>query len=94
MNSYTNEIKLSLQNKVSSDLAFRDSANDLFEYINSLDAQQIVVDFSGIESITRSFAHQYILNKVESKKQIIECDVPSEIMPMFELVQKQRSRHR
>jgi hypothetical protein len=90
MSTYTNEIKLSLREQISSDLAFRDSADDLFNHINDIDASKIVVDFSGVESITRSFAHQYIMNKVKSDKQIVECDIPSEIEPMFELVERQR----
>ncbi len=86
----SNEMTLSLQQRLSSNLAFRHSVDDLFEYINSLSAQKIMIDFSGIESITRSFAHQYIVNKTKSDKQIIECKIPLKIKPMFELVERQR----
>lgn len=83
---------LRLHKQISSNLSFRHSADALFDYINGLDESKIVVDFSGIESITRSFAHQYVLNKFESKKHILERDIPHEITPMFELVERQRSR--
>jgi hypothetical protein len=86
----SNEITLCLQQRFSSNLAFRHSADDLFEYINSLSTQQVVIDFSGIKSITRSFAHQYIVNKIKSDKQIAECEIPLKIKPMFELVERQR----
>jgi len=49
-----------------------------------------MIDFSGIKSITRSFAHQYTVNKIKSDKQIIECEIPLKIKPMFELVERQR----
>ena len=51
----------------------------------------VVVDFSGVESITRSFAHQYVMNKSLSQKEIIERDISPEIKPMFELVERQRA---
>jgi len=91
MISCQSEMKLSLQEQVSSNLALRYSVDDLFEYINSLDESRIVLDFSGIESITRSFAHQYVINKSRSKKQIYEQNVPSYIKPMFDLVGHQFS---
>jgi hypothetical protein len=84
------EFILALRDELSSNLAFRDSANRLFEHIDSLNKASIVVDFSGVESITRSFAHQYILNKNRSNKQIVERGVPSEIKPVFDLVERQR----
>lgn len=86
----SNELTLCLQKRLSSNLSFRHSADDLFEYINSLSESKIMIDFSGIESITRSFAHQYIVNKIKSDKQIIECKIPFKIKPMFELVERQR----
>lgn len=94
MNIYNNEITLPLRKQISSNLAFRHSADDLFNYINSINESRIVVDFSGVESITRSFAHQYIMNKIESNKHVIECDIPPNIKPMFELVERQRSDQR
>lgn len=86
----SNEFTLCLQQRFSSNLAFRHSADDLFDYINSLSTQKIVIDFTGIKSITRSFAHQYIVNKTKSEKQIAECEIPLTIKPMFELVERQR----
>ena len=84
------EIVLPLQRHVSNNLALRQSADDLFDFMNRLTESKIIIDFTGIESITRSFAHQYILNKAESKKEILECNIPHEIKPMFELVKRQR----
>jgi hypothetical protein len=73
-------------------LAFRHSADDLFDYINSLSTPMVMINFSGIKSITRSFAHQYVVNKTKSNKQIIECEIPLKIKPMFELVERQRKK--
>jgi hypothetical protein len=90
-----NEIKILLREKVSPNLAFRGSADDVFnEDINNSDASIVVVDFDGIESTTRSFIHQYMLNKMKSDKTIIEINVPKVISPMFDLVEKQRASRR
>lgn len=88
---YNDCATLYVEKQISSNLSFRHSADTLFEYINSLDEPRIMVDFSGIESITRSFAHQYVLNKIQSQKEILERDMSVEIKPMFELVERQRA---
>jgi len=87
----SNEAILYLRELISTNLAFRRSADDFFNHLNNLNESKIVVDFSGIESITRSFVHQYIINKQKTDKQIIDINVPRDIMPMFELVERQRS---
>jgi hypothetical protein len=92
MTMLNNQVTLPLREQISSNLAFRHSVDDLFDYINSLSETRIVVDFSGIESISRSFAHQYIINKEKSDKIIVECNTPLNIKPMFDLVERQRSR--
>ena len=84
------ELILTVRNEFSSNLAFRHSANRLFEHINNLNEPTIVIDFSGVESMTRSFAHQYKLNKIGSSKQIVERAMPTEIKPIFDLVERQR----
>jgi hypothetical protein len=90
----SDETILYLREQISTNLAFRRSADDFFDRLNSLDESKILIDFSGIESITRSFVHQYIINKVKSDKQILDINVPLDIMPMFELVERQRSEQR
>jgi anti-anti-sigma regulatory factor len=84
------ELILTLRDELSSNLAFRDSANRLFEHIDNLNEPTIIIDFSGVESMTRSFAHQYILNKNKSIKHITERAMPFEIVPVFDLVERQR----
>lgn len=85
-----NETMLSMRERISSNLALRHSADALFDYINSINESRIIINFSGIESITRSFAHQYTTNKNKTNKQIIECDIPPRIKQMFELVEGQK----
>ena len=85
MNSLT---ELSIRKNISADLALRSFADRFFQYLNSLDQEKIIVDFSGIRSMSRSFAHEYCIKKRESKKMISEIKVPDNIMKMFSIVKE------
>jgi 6-pyruvoyl-tetrahydropterin synthase len=91
---YSSRKTLDIAEHVSPDLAFRHSADSLFEYINSLEESTIVIDFSRVKSITRSFAHQYLANKKNSKKHIVEENMSRDVKRMFELVERQKSKPR
>lgn len=57
-----------------------------FHVLAQLDDKQIVVDFSGVRSISRSFAHQYQIRKKASKKKVTEIHVPAHVAKMFAVV--------
>lgn len=73
---------------LSSDLALRDNANYLFEKIESIREPEIVIDFSRVRSISRSFADQYVNRKRSSKKVVTEVNVPVNIAKMFDVVSR------
>ncbi|VUT27724.1 MAG: hypothetical protein SYNGOMJ08_00274 [Candidatus Syntrophoarchaeum sp. GoM_oil] len=91
MTIFENEKVIWVAEYISQHLAFRDSADDFFSYMNNFDESDLIIDFSGVESITRSFAHQYMKNKEKTKKRITERNIHSNVMQMFELVKKQKS---
>ena len=76
---------------ISQNLAFRDSADSLFSYVNSLE-KSIMMDFSGIKSITNSFAHQYMTKRKKSEKIIAEINISPDVKQMFELIEKRKSK--
>ncbi|MFH0835571.1 MAG: hypothetical protein V1834_00215 [Candidatus Micrarchaeota archaeon] len=78
--------KIVLKEFVSEDLALRDSVDRLFDYVESLDDAGVTFDFKGVESITRSFAHQYRVRKQASLKNIVEVRVPENVSRMFGVV--------
>jgi len=95
MTTLINKEMLYIADHISQHLAFRDSADDFFSYfsyISSLEKSDVIIDFSGVESITRSFAHQYLKNKKKIKKQIAGRNIPSNVTRMFELVKSQSSK--
>lgn len=95
MTTLNSEIVLQLAERISENLAFRDSVDNLFGYIASLEETDIIIDFLGIKSITGSFAHQYIINKERAiQKHITEINVPPDVKKMFELVERRKSKPR
>lgn len=83
--------KIKLVNQISKNLIFRDTADKLFDDINDINEPEIIIDFNKIKSITRSFAHQYLINKRKSKKNIIVINISPNIKNMFELIEKTKS---
>ena len=80
-----------LANHFSRNLAFRDSVRNLFSFINNSDLDEIILNFQDVELISRSFAHEILVNIRETdKKVIIEC-IPPEIQQMLDLVRSHKS---
>ena len=71
---------------------FRKSANELFEYINSSDVNKVIIDFNNVRTITRAFAHQYLTNKRNSSKVIIDINIAPNIQKMFDIVERSRKK--
>ena len=83
---------IKLKNMISEDLALRSSADILFDYINSMPEKEISIDFNSVRSITRSFAHQYMLRKNTCKKKIEELNMTDIIRKMFDVIKEPRRR--
>lgn len=84
--------KIMIKESVSVDLALRDSADAFFDSLESLPQKEIIVDFSAIKSISRSFAHEYITRKNQSKKNISETNVPENVRKMFQVVEQPKEK--
>lgn len=67
------------------DLAFRKSAILFMEKIERLELPEVTIDFSGVLTINRSFAHEYNKMKSESIKRINEINVPENIQKMLSI---------
>jgi len=79
---------------VSADLALRDWADGFFDKVEAMPGEKITVDFSGVHSISSSFAHQYLLRKSRTKKKIEELNMPQNVKKMFDVVKKPAGRDR
>ena len=92
MTTLNSEKIVYLAEHISQNLAFRHSSDDLFNYINNLEDSNIIIDFSEIKFMSSSFAHQYLINKKATKKNITESNKTSDVIQMFELVERRRSK--
>ncbi len=90
MNTSSEKV-LPLAKLIAENLAFRQSAKELFDRINQMEESTIVFDFSEVTFMTSSFAHQYVVDKKKSRKKILEKNVPANIKPMFVLARKRES---
>ncbi len=81
-------IKIMIKEQISVDLALRDSADTFFDYLESIPQKEIIVDFNSVKSISRSFAHEYITRKNQSKKSITETNVPDNVKKMFKVIEQ------
>lgn len=70
-------------------LMLRSTVHPFFQQIEQLDSKRVVVDFSDVEFMSRSFADEYLSAKASSKKQVEETSVPVEAKRMLELVSRQ-----
>ncbi len=75
-----------ISKEIAEDLALRDSADRLFNSIEASKEKEVVIDFSEIRTISRSFAHQYTLRKRDCNKYVTETNVPQNVQKMFRVV--------
>lgn len=68
---------------ISTNLGFREHASDFIDTIERREEPQIIIDFSGVTTISRGFAHEYQMRKGRSSKAIIEVNVPDNVREMF-----------
>ena len=90
--------RLRIHDKLGGLLMLRSTVGPLFQQIDQLQSKRVVIDFSDVEFVSRSFADEYLSAKAASKKQVEETSVPLEARRMLELVSRQvasaKSEHR
>jgi len=77
-----------LYKEISDNLALRDSARRLFESINNNEDKEVIIDFTNVIAISRSFTHEYIENKKKASKPIKEINMPLNVQKMFAIVNR------
>lgn len=78
---------INVANMLTPNLALRETAAKLISYVEGLPNSEIVMDFSDVRTITRSFAHEYCSRKRSTHKRITEANVSSDVARMFAVVQ-------
>ena len=74
---------------ISEDLKIKKSAATLVEkLIEDIPSNDIIIDFSNVNSITPEFAYQYLISKRKIKKEIHEVNLPSYVESIISKAQK------
>jgi len=68
------------------DLALRNSAARLFELVEASAEAELEIDFSGVRTMSRAFADEYLTRRRASRKTVRESNVPEAVRLMFEAV--------
>ena len=79
-------IQIIISDKIHPNLGMNQAAKELFDEINLENDDEILIDFSEVIFMSRSFAQEYLFQKLTSDKKIVECDVPENIQKMFDVV--------
>ncbi|MHB1707851.1 MAG: STAS-like domain-containing protein [Thermoplasmataceae archaeon] len=85
-------MRLKVSQVVGPDLATRNGCDNLFLLLEQNPDDEVILDFSDVASISRSFAHEYLMKKIASAKTISEASVPHVVSRMFEFVKNQNTK--
>ena len=80
-----NEIEIFLENEIDSDLGSRNKIEELYQNIPD-DVSKVVMNFTGIEFMGRSFAQEYLNQKDKSNFEVIEVNVPEDVQKLFNVI--------
>lgn len=84
----TDCVEIKIGEIIHSNLGMNSSARDLFNELNDSDAENIIIDFSNVIFMSRAFTQEYLFQKLNSNKNIIEKNVPDDVQKMFDVVKK------
>ena len=77
---------------LTANLALRETAARLLLYIEGLPDAEVILDFSEVRTISRSFAHEYCMRKRDLHRRIREANVSPDVAKMFVVVREARTK--
>ena len=81
------EIEIFLEKEIDSDLGSRNKIEELYKNISS-DVSKVVMNFTGIKFMGRSFAQEYLNQKNKASFEVVEVNVPDDVQKLFEVILK------
>jgi hypothetical protein len=81
--------KVVLAKEFGNNIFTRNIISSFIDKLENLKEKKIILDFKGIDFISRSCADEYMKRKNESKKEFIEKNMSKEICSMFNVVETQ-----
>ncbi len=79
---------LCVSEAISPNLMLRAVADAFFDQIERSAEKTLTLDFSGVRSASRSFAHQYAIRKKASRKRLLEANMNPDVERMIALASR------
>jgi hypothetical protein len=86
MNAKESTPTIWIQREVGPLLMLRSTVKTLFDKLESVEQDRVILDFSNVEFMSRSFADEYLTAKKLMSKRIAEQHLPLEVRRMLEIV--------
>lgn len=83
---------IKIKNNIGQNLSLRALANELFDYIDSFQNTDFVVDFEDVYTTSRSFVQQFVTRMGQCTNRITLINEPYNIKKMFEIVKTSKSK--
>lgn len=87
-----NKETINIKNNIGPNLSLRASANELFDYIDSFQNTNFIVDFEDVYTTSRSFVQQFIARMEQCTNRITLINESYNINKMFEIVKTSKSK--
>ncbi len=81
------ELKIILESEIGRDLGQRSKIEEIFNNIDS-NVTRVIMDFTNVEFMGRSFAQEYLNQKHFATFEVIEENVPQDVQKMFDTILK------
>lgn len=93
MSTTSSEIlTINIRDCIDKNLSLRVYADDFYNYIESLDQSNLVVDFNGVTTVSRSFAQQFLDLMEKCRKCVVIINQSEEIETIFKVVKSPRKK--
>ena len=83
--SKMSEIEIFLEKEIDSDLGSRNKIEELYKNISS-DVSKVVMNFTGVKFMGRSFAQEYLNQKNKASFEVVEVNVPDDVQRLFDVI--------
>ena len=88
INFKNDKTEIKIKEVINSNLGMNSSARNLFKELNETPKKNIIIDFSDVIFMSRSFTQEYLYQKYKTDKKINEINVPDDVSQMFQVVEK------
>jgi len=90
--SIFNKRTLRVKKTISEHLVFRDSVSTLFQQIKQHRNTDVILDFSDVKSVSRSFAQEYLKQKKNQSFPLKEKKMIPDVKKMFDAAKKHQKK--